>query len=433
MTKQVENRGANRRDFLKKGTAAVAGAATLLSMTPSVHAAGTDVIRVGVIGCGNRGSGAAKDAATSAPNVKIVALADLFPDRIASCRSKLAKEIKDNLDVKDDQCFTGFNCHESLLKCDVNYVIIAGPPGFRPMHLKAAVDAGKNIFTEKPVAVDGPGINLCLDLYKKAKDKGLAIVAGTQRRHQKSYLEFMRRVHAGDLGELVAGRCYWNMGSLWNKTLKEKEEKKWTDMEWQIRNWLYFTWLSGDHIVEQHVHNLDVINWALQATPKSCVGLGGRQVRTSKDYGHIFDHHAVDFEYPNDVHVMSMCRQIENTAGNVSEALVGTKGKARTDEGMIRISGPNPWKFSFKQDNKPYVQEHTDLIESIRASKPLNELKTVTDSTLTAIMGRMATYTGQIVTWEQALESKQNLLPEKLAFGPRDIPAVPMPGITQLQ
>ena len=269
-----------------------------------------------------------------------------------------------------------------------------------------------------------PGIRTVLAAAEEAKKKGLAVVAGTQRRHQASYLESMNHIHDGDIGEITSARCYWNQGGLWMRP----RESSWSDTEWQLRNWLYFTWLSGDHIVEQHVHNLDVVNWALGAHPVSVVSLGGRQVRTSKDYGMIFDHFASDIEYPNNVHVLSQARQIEGTQGNVSEAVVGTKGAWQS--GGQRITGAKKWQFRGKERN-PYEQEHIDLITSIRAGKPLNELVTVAESTLTAIMCRMSAYTGKQITWEDALNSKQNLFPEHLEFGPMPTAPVPVPGQTE--
>jgi predicted dehydrogenase len=351
-------------------------------------------------------------------------MADMFPDHLENCKNSL-KKFGEKIDVSSDRCFTGFDAYKKLLATDVDLVILATPPGFRPTHLAAAVEAGKHIFTEKPVGVDGPGIRKVLEAADEAKRKNLAVVAGTQRRHQARYLEAMKRIHAGDLGDITSARCYWNQGSLWMKP----RESSWSDMEWQLRNWLYFTWLSGDHICEQHVHNLDVLNWALQAVPERAVALAGRQVRTSPAYGHIFDHFTVDFEYPNGVHVMSMCRQIDGCENNVSEAVVGTKGQWSSVTSSIK--GPKEWRFRGRETN-PYDQEHIDLIASIRDGRPLNELRTVAESTLTAIMGRMSGYTGKAVTWKQALNSKQNLMPQHLAFGPLPVPPVAIPGQTEL-
>jgi predicted dehydrogenase len=418
-----------RREFLKTSTAAVVGGAVAagLGAIPAVHAAGSDVIKVGLIGCGGRGSGAAEDAVTAAPNVKLVAVGDVFKDRIETCLARIMKVAADKVDVPEERQFIGLDAYEKVISSDVNYIILATPPGFRPLHLKAAVAAGKHIFSEKPVAVDGPGIRTCFEVYEQAKAKGLAIGVGTQRHHLNGYVATIKQVHAGAIGQILAARAYWNQGPLWVHPRKEG----WTDVEWQLRNWLYFTWLSGDHIVEQHIHNLDVVNWAMRAHPVRAVGLGGRQVRTGPEYGHIYDHFAIDYEYENGVHMMSMCRQIAQCADSVSEALVGSQGKCQVDK--YTITGPRAWRFRGEKNN-PYGQEHTDLIASIRAGKPYNELKEVTESTLTAIMGRMATYTGKLVTWEEALNSEENLMPAGLDWTMTlPVPPVPMPGQTELR
>ena len=421
----------SRREFIKASAVAVSGTvASRLGFVPAVHAAGSDEIRVGVIGCGGRGTGAAVDAAAAAPGVKIVALADAFKDRLDKSREELKKEIGDKLAVSDDNCFVGFDAYEKALASDVNYVILATPPGFRPMHLKAAVAAGKHIFAEKPVAVDGPGVRTCLEVFEEANKKGLGIGAGTLYRHSTAHRETVKRLHAGDIGEIVSVRAYFNTGSLW---YHEREPGQ-TDMEWQMRDWYYFTWLSGDHIVEQHVHNLDKVNWILRAHPIRCISLGGRQVRTAPTFGHIYDHFATDFEYENGARLMSMCRQMDNCENNVSEGIAGTKGFC--DIIPFRkwvITGPKAWKFS-GEENKPYIQEHTNLIESIRGGKPINELKNIAESTLTGIMGRMAAYTGKLVTWEQAMNSEENLMPANLNWNaPLPVPPVAMPGQTELR
>lgn len=412
----------SRRDFLKTSAAAVGTTiASHISVIPGAYAAGSDVIKVGLIGCGGRGTGAAQDVLRSAEGVKLIAMADVFKDHLYDKRKTLMEKFAGKVDVPEDRCFTGFDAYKKLLATDVNYVILATPPGFRPMHLEAAVAAGKNIFTEKPVGVDGPGIRLVLKTYEAALAKGLGIAAGTQRRHQTGYIATMQQIHDGAIGDIAMARAYWNQGGLWIKP----RQAEWSDMEWQLRNWLYFTWLSGDHIVEQHVHNLDVINWAMRSHPAGAVGMGGRQARTDPAYGHIYDHFAIDYEYENGMHMMSMCRQIPGADGNVSEALHGTKGFCQVNK--YTITGGKPWRFSGK-DNTPYVQEHTDLIASLRAGKPINELKQVAESTLTAIMGRMSAYTGKAITWEQALNSTESLMPAKLEWGPLPVPPVAIPG-----
>ena len=416
-----------RRDFMKTATTAALGAAIIPGgrVVAGGPVAGSDAIRIGLVGCGGRGTGAVEDALNSSQGVTLVAMGDLFADRLVSSRTRLAEKFGKAIDVPEDRSFTGFDAYKKVLASDVNYIILATPPGFRPIHLAAAVEAGKSIFTEKPVAVDGPGIRSVLATYEKARAKGLGIAAGTQRRHQTGYVETMKRIHDGAIGNVLSARCYWNQGFLW----KKDRQPDWSDAEWQIRNWLYFTWLSGDHIVEQHVHNIDVVNWAMKTHPVRANGMGGRQVRTSPDFGHIFDHFAIDYEYENGTTLMSMCRQIEGCDKSVSEALIGEKGTSQVDK--YTISGAKAWRFG-GQDNRPYVQEHTDFIASIRAGKPYNELKTVAESTLTAIMGRMSAYSGKVVTWEQALNSQETLMPPNLTLGPLPTPPVPMPGQTQI-
>jgi myo-inositol 2-dehydrogenase/D-chiro-inositol 1-dehydrogenase len=421
----------SRREFMKKSATVMGGvAASQLGLVPAVHPAGSNLIRVGLIGCGGRGTGAAEDVVVAAPNVKLVSMGDAFKDRLDKSLEQLTKDIADKMDVPEDRRFVGFDAYEKVLGSGIDYVILATPPGFRPLHLKAAVDAGKHIFAEKPVAVDGPGIRTCLEVYEQAKAKGLGIAAGTMYRHSLAHQETVKRLQGGAIGDIVAGRAYYNTGALW----VHPRQPGWTEMEYQMRNWYYFVWLSGDHIVEQHVHNLDKANWVLQGHPLSCLSLGGRQVRTGPDYGHIYDHFATDYEYENGVRLMSMCRQMENCDNNISDAFVGTQGACQIiPYRKFVITGANPWKFD-GEENKPYIQEHTALIESIRAGKPINELKNATDSTLTAIMGRMSAYTGKRVTWEEALNSEENLLPERFDWDTRvPVPPVAMPGQTELR
>ncbi len=428
MSKQneTEKPRPSRRDFLKRSAvAAVGGAfASRWGELPPVHAAGSDMIKVGLIGCGQRGTGAAEDALKAAHGVKLVAMGDVFKDHLEASL-EILKKLGDKVDVPPERQFIGFGAFEKVLASDVNYVILATPPGFRPWHLKASIEAGKHIFAEKPVAVDGPGIRTVLQANEEAKAKGIAIGVGTQRRHQTGYLETLKRIHDGDLGQIFAARVYWNQGPIW----VHPKQEGWSDMEWQLRNWYYFTWICGDHIVEQHIHNLDVANWAVGAHPIRAVGMGGRQVRTGPEYGNIYDHFAIDYEYENGARMMSMCRQIPGCENSVSEALTGTKGFCQANKYII--TGDKTWQYSGK-NNLPYVQEHTDLIAAIRAGKPYNELKDCAESTLTAIMGRMAAYTGQAVTWDQALNSEENLMPTKLEWGALAVAPVAMPGKTKL-
>jgi predicted dehydrogenase len=409
-----------------KSAAAAVGASTALGSVPSfAWAHGSDVIRVGLIGCGGRGTGAANDIVTGAEGVEIVAMGDLFPDRLEKSKTQLAKAIGPKLRI-DDRAFVGFEAYRRVIESGVDLVILATPPGFRPAHFAAAIEAGKHVFMEKPVAVDPVGVRQVLAASQLAATKGLAVVAGTQRRHDPKYVEVMRRIHGGTIGEIVAGQVYWNQGGLWHV----ERSPGVSDTEWQIRNWLYFAWLSGDHVVEQHIHNIDIANWALRAHPVQANGVGGRQVRVDPSFGHIFDHFAVEFEYPNGARVLSMCRQQDGTSRAVAEHFQGTRG---TSDGNTWIRGEKPW--GWPQDRppvNPYVQEHVDLVASIRAATPLNEGRQVAESTLSAILAREAAYTGQAITWDEIMASDLDLSPGPLAFGPMPTPPIAVPGVTQL-
>ncbi len=376
----LEKQKLTRRELLK--SSAAAGAIALASSAaPLAEARGSNTIKVGVIGCGGRGSGAANDCFNSSDGVEIVALADAFEDRLQGLKNKF--------NVQNNRCFVGLDAYKKVLAIDeIDMVILATPPGFRPVQYTAAIEAGKNVFMEKPVAVCPAGIKMVIEASKKAKEKKLAVVAGTQRRHEPKYVETMKRIHDGAIGDIVSAQCYWNMGALW---VKEKQANQ-SDIEWQIRNWLYFTWLSGDHITEQHVHNIDVINWAFDAYPEQVWGVGGRQWRTDPKFGHIFDHFGVEFYYPGDVRTISMCRQIAKTSNRVSERVVGTKGASNC---AGHISGENAWDYEGPNPN-PYVEEHKDLIASIRSGNPLNEGERIANSTLCAIMGRESAYSRQM-------------------------------------
>lgn len=388
-----------------------------------VFAAGSDVVRVGLIGCGGRGTGAATDAANANPAMVLWAMGDAFQDRLDGSKQNLAGALGQRMRASESRCFVGFDAYKNVLKTDCDVVILTAPPGFRPVHLTAAVEAGKHIFTEKPVATDAPGIRAVMAASDMAASKKLCIVAGTQRRHDVAYRECIRRVHDGQMGEVVACYAYWNQGGLWMSPRKPE----WSDMEWQMRNWLYFTWLSGDHIVEQHIHNVDVCNWAVGSHPVKAISLAGRQVRTEPAYGHIFDHFATEYEYDNGVKMLSMCRQIDGTASRVSEHLVGSKGYSNAN---TYIKGPRAWRWEGDRPN-PYVEEHRHLYEAIASGKTINEGRQVAESNMTAIMGRMAAYTGQEISWDMALNSQENLFPAKLEFGPIEVPPVPMPGRTR--
>ena len=425
-TPDATARPVTRRTFIKSTSVAAGALAASQVSIPGAWAAGSDEIRIGLIGAGGRGTGAVQDAIKSSKGVRLVAVAELFPDRLAEGRKNMAR-LGAAAVVPDDRAFSGLDGYKSVLQSDANYIILATPPGFRPEHLKASNEAGKHVFCEKPVAVDGPGIKTCLSLVDVAAQKKLLVGCGLQRHHQQGYLETMARIHDGAIGDIVAARAYWNQGALWNRGRKPE----WSDTEWQLRNWYYFAWLCGDHIVEQHVHNIDVVNWAMKAHPVRAVGTGGRQVRTGPEWGHIYDHFAVDFEYENGVHMFSMCRQQQGTAGSVSEALVGTKGTSQVND--YKITGANAFDQSAlkRKEISPYVQEHTDFIASIRKGEPVSELKFTTEATATAIMGREAAYTGKVVTFDDIVNSTTVLAPPTVDLkAALSTPPVPMPGGT---
>ena len=420
----------SRRSFLGHG-AAVAASAPLLAHLPAATGAwarGNDTLRIGLIGCGGRGTGAAAQALRAKGDAKLWAMGDAFADRLQQSLGHLRDPengVDARLDVTPERCFTGFDAYRQVIDSGVDVVLLATPPHFRPAHFAAAVAAGKHVFFEKPVAVDAPGVRTVLAASDAAQKQGLAVVCGLQRHHQLGYLDAVRRVQDGAIGDVIAARVYWNGGGLW----MHRRRPSWSDMEWQMRNWLYFAWLSGDHIVEQHVHNLDVANWVKGMRPVRCFGMGGRQVRTDPAYGHIFDHHAVHYEYPDGTWLFSQCRQIDGCANEVAEHFHGSKGTCHTssDGWSIERAGAQTWRYDGPR-NDPYQTEHDDLFESIRAGKPLNEGRMVAESTRTAIMGRMATYGGKVVTWEQALASDERLGPDSYELASLPLPPVPMPG-----
>ncbi|HOJ67989.1 MAG: Gfo/Idh/MocA family oxidoreductase [Candidatus Hydrogenedentes bacterium] len=408
----------SRRDFAK--ASALAGFA-ILSARPSLGQS-AEAVKVGLIGCGGRGFGAVMNCITGVDNVKITALADVFEEKLKDCRSKL-EGIKDpklagKIALTDETCFAGLDAYEQLLKTDVQVIIHATPPYARPVHIEAAVKAGKHIFTEKPIAVDPVGVRQFMAAAREAEAKGLCLVAGTQRRHQKSYRDTIARIKDGAIGEILAGRAYWN------GTLPFSHERKpgESDLAYRLRNWYNQCWTCGDNIVEQHIHNLDVINWVLGAHPVRVVASGGRAWKPAiEKYGDIWDNFTCDFEYPNGVHVLSMSRHWDNCANDVFEEVTGTKGKSRCND-------------MAKDDIDPYVQEHIDLHAAIRGEAPyINEGIQVAESCLTAIMGRMAAYTGQMLTWEEALNSDLSIVPAVLDFDrsyPINLPDdIPHPGM----
>jgi predicted dehydrogenase len=429
-------RPTSRRRFLENtalGAIGVIGASQLIrsctpgESTPEVvepaflkTAVDGQPLRAGVVGCGGRGSGAAMNFLDAGPNLSIVALADVFQDRLDDLRNKL-KDQK-NVELEDANCFVGFDAYKRLLEVDLDYVILATPPYFRPEHFQACVEARKHVFMEKPVAVDPPGARAIMTASKQAEAAGLCVVTGTQRRHQWSYNNVKARIDAGMIGDIVATNVYWNQNQLWYK----ENQSGWTEMEWMIRDWVNWTWLSGDHIVEQHVHNIDVSNWFVGAPPVEAVGMGSRLRRKTGD---CYDNFSVDFVYDKKIHMNSMCRQINDCANSVSEYLRGNKGYTDPGGTIWDAEGNELYKWESPVDaagepleNDPYVQEHIDLITAIREGKQIVEAEETARSVMTAIMGRQSAYTGKKVTWEEMMSSDLTLGPRsEIKLGPVDI------------
>ncbi len=421
----------SRREFLRAGAAVSAG--TVL-MSGKAFAAGSDKLRVAMIGCGDRGTKDAIDCLKADPGMEMVAIADMFQDRVDKCLGQMNEAVPEKVKVTPQTVFLGFDAYKKVLAMkEVDMVLLLTPPGFRPVTLRAAVEAGKHVFMEKPGAVDPVGIRSLMESADLADQKKLSIVVGTQQRWQPHYQELMKRVHNGDLGEVVGGQAYWNWGS--SKWHWEERKPGWSDMEWQIRCWPYFTWLSGDHIVEQHLHNMDVINWAIGSHPVSCLGMGGRQSRTGPEFGNIWDHFTVEYEYPNGIRVMSMCSQIEGSTSKVQERVLCTKGATVTDRSMGYIEDTKGQKVFTYNDpiHSGEVAQFENLIRSIRDGKPINECRRIAESTMTLILGRMSAYTGRAIKWDWAMKaSKLDLSPQKLELGDLPVAPVAVPGKTQL-
>ncbi|MBI9070262.1 MAG: Gfo/Idh/MocA family oxidoreductase [Melioribacteraceae bacterium] len=389
-------------------------------------------LKAGLIGCGGRGTGAAINFLDAGPNLKIHALGDLFKDRVDGCKTKLKNE--KNVEVADENCFTGFDAYEKVIDSGVDIIILATPPHFRPMQFAAAIDARKHVFMEKPVAVDPVGARSIMASSKKAEKLGLVVGTGTQRRHQRDYVTAFKQIYEGAIGEVVSANCYWNQSQLWYREPK----KNLSEMENMIRDWVNWTWLSGDHIVEQHVHNIDVIHWFSEAKPVKAVGFGSRQRRVTGDQ---YDNFSVDFEYDNGMHMHSMSRQINGCANNVSEFIKGSKGYSNCQNKIWNDKGEVIWEYKYaKTDDEywaannlkvsPYVQEHIDLVTAIRNNKPYVEAEQTAISTMAAIMGRISAYTGKEVTWEEMMNSNIKLGPNEYLLGKVDvIKSVKVPGV----
>jgi len=415
----------NRRDFMRTGTfAAMAGMPLNARSGPIyVRPATADAIRVGVVGCGGRGTGATVQALSTSQDVKLVAMADAFADRVEASYETLTSleredwmggngDLNARIDVPRERRFAGFDAYQQVLPL-VDVVILTTPPGFRPIHFEAAVEAGKQIFMEKPVATDAPGIRRVLAAAARAKDKQLNVVVGLQRHYQTVYREWLERLHAGMIGDIGLGRVYWNDGGVW---VRERQPEQ-TEMEYQMRNWYYFTWLCGDHIVEQHIHNLDVGNWVMGGPPVRAQGQGGRLVRRGKDHGEIFDHHFVEFEYANGERVLSQCRHMPHCMNRVSEGFHGTNGTAPQPGVILSKTGATLFEHDDSEDPNPYQVEHDELFATVAAGDYKHaDAELGATATMTAILGRMATYSGQTIEWDQALESSLRLVPERFSW-----------------
>jgi len=405
----------SRRDFVK-GTSLLAGgilAAPLLSRA-NFFAGADDTIKIAVVGCGGRGTGAAMQALSSKQNVKIVAMADAFKDNLDNCHKSLTEEINNSigelakrLDVPEERRFTGFDAYQKAIAL-ADVVILATPPGFRPIHFAEAIKQGKHVFMEKPVATDPAGIQSVLATAAIAKQKKLNVVVGLQRHYQNSYRELFKRKDL--IGDITSAQAWWNNDGVWVRPRKYNQ----TEMEYQMRNWYYFNWLCGDHITEQHIHNLDVINWFKGGHPVKAQGLGGRQVRKGKEHGEIFDHHFVEFEYADGSILNSQCRHIPGTMSKVDELLVGTKGKIYCGAAHIKDhTGKLIYQYDTKLENNPYQTEHDELFAAIaKGEYKFADAENGASSTMTSILGRMATYSGQVIEWDKAINSGIDIHPK---------------------
>ena len=399
----LPNAEASRRGFLKTGVTASALAATL-PISRSAWAQGSDTIRLGLIGCGGRGTGAAGqalDTNSESNRVKLTAVADPFKFRADNALKELKNKHKDNVDAK---AFIGVDGYKEVLASDVDMVILTSPPGFRPLHFEAAVKAGKHVFMEKPVATDAPGVRRVLEANKIAKDRKLAVAVGLQRHHQSDYKSTIKMLKEGAIGDIILTRAYWNGDGVWTRNRQANQ----TELEYQLNNWYYFNWLSGDHICEQHIHNLDVINWLMDGPPAEAQGQGGRQVRTGEENGQIYDHHFVEFTYPNGTKLLSQCRHIPGCWNSVSEFAHGTNGWADISGGKI-YNKKNEVVWKSPAGENGWAQEHVDLFAQIRKGESHNEGDYGATSTMTSIMGRMATYTVKLLKWDQCLNSQVGL------------------------
>jgi len=432
----------SRRNFVK--STALFSAGMMLpatEMNAMFNVLNDKTLKIALVGCGGRGTGAANQALKADENVQLVAMADAFEDRLNGSLQHLEKEFEGTkkVKVKEKNKFIGFDAYKKAIDL-ADVVILTTPPGFRPYHFEYAVNAGKHVFMEKPLAVDIPGIRKVLEMAKVAKAKKLNVVVGLQRRYQKNYIEIEKQIREGAVGKITSGQVYWNSSGVWVNPRKPGQ----TELDYQMRNWYYFNWLCGDHILEQHIHNIDVANWFIGEYPISAQGMGGRLVRTGPEHGEIFDHHFVEFKYPSGAIISSQCRHQPGTWSKVGEDFQGTKGIVDTnDAGAAKIVGyDNEDIFSYRgrNDPNPYQQEHDELFKSIRNKGVISDTENGAYSTMTAIMGRMATYPGQVINWDEALKSDLQIMPAEVTWDttPPTLPGedgnypIPIPGKTKV-
>jgi myo-inositol 2-dehydrogenase / D-chiro-inositol 1-dehydrogenase len=408
--------GINRRDFIEKSTRVGSTALAGFSILGNAQAAPSKKLKIGVVGIGGRGSGAIRDVLSCnahGENVEVVALGDYFlsqmTDRIPSIKKAVDKEGFPGFNVTPDRCYSGWDAYKKVIDSDVDIVFLTTPPQFRPQHMEYAVNAGKHVFSEKPVAVDPVGIRKYMKAGEKAKAKGQAVLGGTQRRHQPPYVEAMKRIHRGDIGDVISAHIYWNTNDIWFRDRKPGMN----DRDFWMYNWYHVDFLCGDHIVEQHLHQFDVVNWVFHDQhPVKAYGMGGRQKHTERG-GNIYDHFAVEYEYPDGQRVTSMCRQISGTDGKIAEDIVGTKGKGLLlhRDPKCRITGENPWRWTGGNHRSEYQLEHQAFLASIRENNPINDAKHLAQGTMMAILGREAAYTGKVITWDELMKSDLSLAP----------------------
>ena len=435
----------SRRNFIQKTAAATVfgaiGMSTILSscskksakelgLPPLLNKAPKGKkLKAGLVGCGHRGTGALLNFLSSGSGLEVTALADVFEDKVEACRTRLKKY---KIELDDDKCFVGFDAYERLMESDIDVVLLATPPHFRPDHFKKAVEQKKHVFMEKPVAVDPVGIRSVIASAKKAEVLGLNVVTGTQRRHQRDYIATYEQVANGAIGDIVAAKAFWNQEHVWFR----RREEEWTDMEYMLRNWNNFCWLCGDHILDTHVHNIDIINWFTGKHPISAVGYGGRHRRVTGDQ---YDFFSIDFDYGNGLFSHSMSRQIDNCANATGELIVGTEGYTNCKNTIYNLDGSIKWQYEYPKDKEgkstnvvkipPYIQEHIHLVTAIRTNEYVNEAERTALSTLTAIMGRESAYSGKKIKWEEIMKSELKLGPKEYTMGDVDMKfEVPIPG-----